>query len=138
MEVLPLVVLYLVLAAIAQIGYKMVMSSLFLHSYPAHGQPKCVVICLGTLSIVVSGQSFPVEVLPKELVAPGNFNICPAQGFIGARLLLAPETASSAPFWPHLGALLLHLAIYGGLGFLLVTSGIRQVRREGLVQLPPA
>ena len=33
MAMIPMAVLYLVLAAIAQIGYEMVMSSLFLHSY---------------------------------------------------------------------------------------------------------
>ena len=137
-EVLPLVVLYLVLAAIAQIGYELVMSSLFLHSYALRAVNQNVLAnLLGTLSIVVSGQSFPVEVLPDWL-RQATWIFPQAQGFIGARLLLAPVTASSAPFWPHLAALLLHLTLYGGLGFLLVTSGIRRVRREGLVQVPPA
>ena len=135
---LPLVVLYLILAAIAQIGYELVMSSLFLHSYALRAVNQNVLAnLLGTLSIVVSGQSFPMEVLPFWL-RQVTWIFPQAQGFIGARLLLAPATASSAPFWPHLVALLVHLSIYGGLGFLLVTSGIRRVRREGLVQVPPA
>ena len=137
-EVLPLVVLYLVLAAIAQLGYELVMSCLFLQSYALRAvHPMGLANRLGPLSIVVSGQSFPVEVLPDWL-RQATWIFPQAQGFIGARLLLAPVTASSAPFWPHLAALLLHLTLYGGLGFLLVTSGIRRVRREGLVQVPPA
>ncbi|MEZ4622263.1 MAG: ABC transporter permease [Caldilineaceae bacterium] len=137
MGMIPVVVFYLVLAAVAQIGYEMVMSSLFLHSYALRAVNQNVLAnLLGTLSVVVSGQSFPVEVLPDWL-RQATWIFPQAQGFIGARLLLAPA-ADNATFWPHLGALLVQLALYGGLGFLLVTSGIRRVRREGLVQVPPA
>lgn len=137
MQMVPVAILYLVLAAIAQIGYEMVMSSFFLHSYAFRAVNQNVLAnLLGTLSIVVSGQSFPVEVLPDWL-RQLTWLFPQAQGFIGARLLLASPTANAVPFWPHLVALLVQLLIYGGLGYLLVTSGIRRVRREGLVQVPP-
>jgi hypothetical protein len=89
------------------------------------------------LSIFVSGQSFPVEVLPHWL-RQTTWIFPQAQGFIGARLLLAPSPANANAFLLHLVALLVQLALYGGAGYLLVTSGIRRVRREGLVQVPPA
>lgn len=138
MAMIPVAVLYLVLAAIVQIGYEMVMSSLFLHSYALRAVNQNVLAnLLGTLSIVVSGQSFPVEVLPDWL-RQATWIFPQAQGFIGARLLLAQESATVLPMWPHLIALLIQLALYGGFGYLLVASGIRRVRREGLVQVPPA
>lgn len=138
MAMIPVAVLYLVLAAVAQIGYEMVMSSLFLHSYALRAVNQNVLAnLLGTLSIVVSGQSFPVEVLPDWL-RQATWIFPQAQGFIGARLLLTPASAETMFIWPHLTGLLLQLALYGSVGYLLVTKGIQRVRREGLVQVPPA
>ncbi|MCB0125130.1 MAG: hypothetical protein KDE58_22900 [Caldilineaceae bacterium] len=137
MAMIPVTVLYLLLAAITQIGYEMVMSSLFLHSYALRAVNQNVLAnLLGTLSVVVSGQSFPVEVLPAWLRL-ATWIFPQAQGFIGARLLLAPASVGPTLFWPHLAALFFQLLLYGSVGYLLVTKGIRRVRREGLVQVPP-
>jgi len=138
MAMIPVAVLYLILAAVAQIGYELVMSSLFLHSYALRAVNQNVLAnLLGTVSIVVSGQSFPVEVLPSWL-RQITWIFPQAQGFIGARLLLAASPPGDDPLLFHLTALLVQLTCYGGLGYLLVRSGIRRVRREGLVQVPPA
>lgn len=134
---LPLVMLYLIYAAIAQIFYETLMSSVFLHSYALRAVNQNVLAnLLATLSLIVSGKTFPIEVLPPWLL---NFTwIFPqAQGFIGARLLLSPEVDSNQ-FWLHLMALTGQSLIYGCLGIWFVITGIEKVRRDGLVQVPPA
>ncbi|MEM7131661.1 MAG: hypothetical protein AAF702_35435 [Chloroflexota bacterium] len=134
---LPLVMLYLVYAALAQIFYETLMSSVFLHSYALRAVNQNVLAnLLGTVSMIVSGKTFPIEVLPSWLLS-FTWLFPQAQGFIGARLLLSSPTDTGV-FWPHLVALTAQLLIYGGLGIWFVVNGIEKVRRDGLVQVPPA
>lgn len=138
LAMLPLALLYLFYAAVVQIFYETLVSSVFLHSYALRAVNQNVMAgLLATISHVVSGRTFPVEVLPRWLL---HFTwVFPqAQGFIGARLLLSPRGESLALFWPHLAALTVQLVVYGGLGVWLVNTGMARVRREGLVQVPPA
>lgn len=136
-SILPLVLLYLVYAAVAQIFYETLMSSIFLHSYALRAVNQNVLAnLLATVSLIVSGKTFPIEVLPPWLLHL-TWIFPQAQGFIGARLLLSPQ-AESGTFWPHLLALSAQLVIYGSLGTWLVISGIAKVRKDGLVQVPPA
>jgi hypothetical protein len=134
---LPLAMLYLFYAAVVQILYETLMSSVFLHSYALRAVNRNVLATLlATIGQIVSGRTFPVEVLPKWLLA-FTWILPQAQGFIGARLLLSPQAATRALFWPRLLALTVQLVIYGTLGVWLVRTGIARVRREGLVQVPP-
>jgi hypothetical protein len=135
---LPLAMLYLFYAAVVQILYEMLMSSVFLHSYALRAVNCNVLATLpATIGQIVSGRTFPVEILPAWLL--GFTWIFPqAQGFIGARLLLSPQASMRALFWPRLLALTVQLVVYGTVGVWLVSTGIAKVRREGLVQVPPA
>ena len=137
-SMIPLIMLYLFYAAIAQIFYETLMSSVFLHSYAFRAVNQNVLAgLLGSIDQIVSGRLFPVEELPGWL---RNFTwIFPqAQGFLGARFLLSPDPANLALFWPRFIALTIQLILYGSLGIWLVNKGIYRVRREGLVQVPPA
>ncbi|MCZ6676531.1 MAG: hypothetical protein O7E52_04700 [Candidatus Poribacteria bacterium] len=138
LSMMPLVILYLFYAAIAQIFYETLMSSVFLHSYAFRAVNQNVLAgLLGSIDQIVSGRLFPIEVLPRWLL---NFTwIFPqAQGFIGARMLLLPGPEGLALFRPRFIALTIQLVVYGALGIWLVNTGIARVRREGLVQVPPA
>jgi hypothetical protein len=53
-------------------------------------------------------------------------------------MLFSPRPESMAAFWPRLIAVTIQLIVYGVLGIWLVNKGIAKVRREGLVQVPPA
>ena len=53
-------------------------------------------------------------------------------------MLFSPDPGSLAAFWPRLIAVTAQLLVYGVLGIWLVNKGIDKVRREGLVQVPPA
>jgi ABC-2 type transport system permease protein len=135
---LPLVLLYLFYAAVVQLFYEMLLSSVFLHSYALRAVNQNVLAgLLTTISHIVSGRTFPIEVLPRWLL---NLTwIFPqAQGFIGARFLLSSQEETLTLFWPHLVALTIQLVVYGALGSWLVSTGVAKVRREGLVQVPPA
>ena len=137
-SVMPIVILYLFYSAIAQIFYETLMSSVFLHSYALRAVNQNVLASLlGTIDHIVSGRNFPIEVLPRWLQ---NFTwIFPqAQGIIGSRMLFSPKPESLAAFWPRFIAVTIQLIIYGSLGIWLVNRGIEKVRREGLVQVPPA
>lgn len=135
---LPLAMLYLFYATVVQILYETLISSVFLHSYALRAVNRNVLATLlATISQVVSGRTFPVEVLPGWLLA-FTWIFPQAQGFIGARLLLSPQATTRALFWPRLLALTVQLVVYGTLGVWLVNTGIAKVRREGLVQVPPA
>ncbi|MFC1718712.1 hypothetical protein ACFL6S_33985 [Candidatus Poribacteria bacterium] len=135
---MPAVIPYLFYCAIAQIFYETLMSSVFLHSYALRAVNQNVLAgLLGSINQIVSGRLFPIEVLPQWL---RNFTwIFPqAQGIIGARMLFSPRPESMAAFWPRLIAVTIQLIVYGVLGIWLVNKGIAKVRREGLVQVPPA
>jgi hypothetical protein len=137
-SMIPLVILYLFYSAIAQIFYETLMSSVFLHSYALRAVNQNVLdSLLSTIDHIVSGRNFPIEVLPQWL---RNFTwIFPqAQGFIGARMLFSPKSESLAAFLPRFIAVTIQLIIYGSLGIWLVNKGIDKIRREGLVQVPPA
>ena len=138
LSMMPLVVLYLFYAAIAQIFYETLMSSVFLHSYALRAVNQNVLAgLLGSIDQIVSGRLFPIEVLPKWLRA-FTWIFPQAQGFIGARLLLSPDPASLAAFWPRFIVLTIQFVVYGVVGIWLVNKGIHKVRQEGLVQVPPA
>ncbi|NKB65677.1 MAG: hypothetical protein GKR89_01330 [Candidatus Latescibacteria bacterium] len=135
---LPWVMLYLVYAALIQIFYETLMSSVFLHSYALRAVNQNVLAgLLGSISQIVSGRMFPIEVLPEWLLY-FTWIFPQSQGFIGARFLLSPEGDNLELFWPRLLVLTVQGVVYGGLGIYLVKKGIEKVRREGLVQVPPA
>lgn len=137
-SMMPFVILYLFYCAIAQIFYETLMSSVFLHSYALRAVNQNVLAgLLGSINHIVSGRIFPIEVLPQWL---RNFTwIFPqAQGIIGARMLFSTRPESLAAFWPRLIAVTIQLIVYGAVGIWLVNKGIAKVRREGLVQVPPA
>ena len=137
-SMMPIVIFYLFLAAIAQIFYETLMSSVFLHSYALRAVNQNVLASLlGTIATVVSGQVFPIEELPGWLLI-FSWIFPRAQGFMGARILLLSEPQSLGLFWPHLVALTVQFIVYAALGVWLVNSGINRVRQEGLVQVPPA
>jgi hypothetical protein len=135
---LPAALIYLFCAATVQVLYETAVSSLFLHSHTLRAVGQNVLAgLLATLGHVVSGQTFPVEALPPWLRSLGW--IFPrAQGLVGARLLLTPQGGALPSFWPRLAALTVQLAVYGALALWLVRTGVAKVRREGLVQVPPA
>jgi len=138
LAMIPAVIPYLFYCAIAQIFYETLMSSVFLHSYALRAVNENVLAgLLGSINQIVSGRLFPIEVLPQWL---RNFTwIFPqAQGIIGARALFSSRPGSLAIFWPRLIAATIQLIVYGVLGIWLVNKGIAKVRREGLVQVPPA
>ena len=137
-SMLPLAMLYLFYAAIAQIFYETLMSSVFLHSYALRAVNQNVLAgLLSSIDNIVSGKIFPIEVLPIWLLS-FTWIFPQSQGFIGARFLLSLDPESFAMFWPRLIALTIQFFVYGGLGIWLVRVGIAKVRREGLVQVPPA
>lgn len=137
-SMIPIVIPYLFYCAVAQIFYETLMSSVFLHSYALRAVNQNVLAgLLDSINHIVSGRIFPIEVLPRLL---RNFTwIFPqAQGIIGARMLFSPRPESLMAFWPRFIAVTIQLMVYGGLGIWLVNKGIEKVRREGLVQVPPA
>jgi len=137
-SMIPLTMPYLFYAALVQILYETLMSSVFLHSYALRAVNQNVLAgLLATISHIVSGRTFPIEVLPRWLLV-FTWIFPQSQGFIGARFLLSSQTESLELFWPRLAALTVQLVIYGGLGLWLVDKGIDKVRQEGLVQVPPA
>jgi hypothetical protein len=114
------------------------MSSVFLHSYALRAVNENVLAgLLGSIDGIVSGRVFPIEVLPIWLLS-FTWIFPQAQGFIGARFLLSEDPASLGLFLPRLIALTVQFFLYGVLGIWLVKTGIHKVRREGLVQVPPA
>ena len=137
-SMMPLAIVYLFYAAIAQIFYETLMSSVFLHSYALRAVNENVLAgLLATIGRIVSGQDFPIEALPKWLQY-FSWIFPRAQGLIGARYLFSADAETSALFWPRLIVLTVQFFAYGALGIWLVQSGIRKVRRDGLVQVPPA
>lgn len=137
-SMMPIAIIYLFYCAIAQIFYETLMSSVFLHSYALRAVNQNVLAgLLNSINHIVSGRIFPIEILPRWLQS-FTWIFPQAQGIIGARMLFSPRPESLAAFWPRFIAVTIQLMVYGGLGIWLVNKGIGKVRREGLVQVPPA